>query len=74
MKVTYTVDDGYVNQGRRFTCEVNDQDIRDAESDSDALDIVATVIEEHFQQHVMPGYNTAELLDKIRQVRAKGQE
>jgi hypothetical protein len=69
MKVTYYADDGYVCGDRPLHCKINDDEIKDCESDEEALKMVEEIVEEDFHQKVLCGYSGHQLLAQIKEIR-----
>lgn len=57
MEVTWYADDGYVNPGPH-TVEVDDDELRECETDAQRLELVEEAIQEDFGQKVSWYYDT----------------
>ncbi len=52
MKVTWTIDDGYVGARREHTTDVDDDDLAECETLQDREELISEYIEEDFRRAV----------------------
>ena len=71
MEVTYEAEDGYVGGSRPKYVDINDEEIKDCESDDEAMRLVEDAIQEHFEQNVAASYDYKKLLEEVKQLRSK---